>query len=141
MMEPIKIESNDLLVAEGQIPPDVPVVMLNLVTYHESVRYSDTDSCTGREAYLTRYAPAFRKATVAAEVSGIEVLYLGAFGASIVPRQTRQWDEVVLVRYPNFSAVRKVVESPLYKAEAEPHRKLALKEWHFIATVPATRIS
>ena len=32
------------------------------------------ERCTGREAYLTRYAPAFNKAAAAAGVNGIEVV-------------------------------------------------------------------
>ena len=45
-----------------------------------------------------------------------------------------KWDAVALVRYPNFSALRKVTESSLYFEKAEPHRKAALKDWEFIAT-------
>jgi hypothetical protein len=138
-MNAIEIKPDDVLSAERQIPRDMPIVMLNMVTYHESVQYSDTEHCTGREAYLTRYAPAFNRAAAAAGVNGIEVVYLGTVAASIVPRQNRQWDEIVLVRYPNFSALRKVIESPLYKSDAEPHRKAALKDWQFIATFPSTR--
>jgi hypothetical protein len=138
-MNVIEIKPDDLLSAEKQIPADMPIVMLNLVTYHDSVRYSDTDHCTGREAYLTRYAPAFNRAAASAGVTGIEVVYLGRVAASIVPGRDRQWDEIVLVRYPNFAALRKVIESLLYKSDAEPHRKAALKDWQFVATVPSTR--
>jgi len=138
-MDVVEIKSDDLLSAEKQIPVDTPIVMLNLVTYHDSVRYSDTEHCTGREAYLTRYAPAFNRAAAAAGVTGIEVVYLGRIAASIVPGPARHWDEIVLVRYPNFAALRKVIESPLYKSDAEPHRKAALKDWQFLATLPSTR--
>ena len=140
-MNAIEIKPDDVLTAERLIPPNVPIVMLNLVTYRDNVQYSDTERCTGREAYLTRYAPAFNRAAVAAAVTGIEVVYLGAVAASIVPPQDRQWDEIVLVRYPSFSALRKVIESPLYKSDAEPHRKAALKDWQFIVTLPSTRTS
>ncbi|MFL6603637.1 MAG: hypothetical protein ACJ8R9_20240 [Steroidobacteraceae bacterium] len=140
-MNSIEVKPEDLLSAERQIPPNMPIVMLNLVTYRESVEYPGMQRCTGREAYLTRYAPAFNKAVAAAGVSGIEVVYLGTVAASIVPRQKCQWDEVVLVRYPSFSALRKVIESPLYKSDAEPLRKAALKDWQFIVTLPSTRTS
>src|SRR3954454_22137796 len=140
-MNSIEINPEDLLSAERQIPPDMPIVMLNLVTYRESVEYPGMERCTGREAYLTRYAPAFNKEAAAAGVNGIEVVYLGTVAASIVPRQKRPWDEVVLVRYPSFSALRKVIESPIYKSDAEPLRKAALKDWQFIVTLPSTRTS
>jgi hypothetical protein len=104
-MNAIEIKPDDVLSAERQIPPDMPIVMLNMVTYHESVQYSDTERCTGREAYLTRYAPAFNKAAAAAGVTGIEVVYLGTVAASIVPRQNRQWDEIL------FSSVSQLLSS------------------------------
>src|SRR6185369_6298149 len=66
VMNAIEIKPDDVLTAERLIPPNVPIVMLNLVTYRDSVQYSDTERCTGREAYLTRYAPAFNRAAVAA---------------------------------------------------------------------------
>jgi hypothetical protein len=140
-MNAVEINPEDLLAAERKIPSDTPIVMLNLVTYRESVEYPGMERCTGREAYLARYAPAFNKAAAAAAVNGIEVVYLGAVAACIVPSQKCQWDEVVLVRYPNFSALRKVIESPLYVSEAEPLRKAALKDWQFIVTLPSTRNS
>ena len=140
-MNAIEINPEDLLSAERKIPSGTQIVMLNLVTYRESVEYPGMERCTGREAYLTRYAPAFNKAVAAAGVNGIEVVYLGAVAACIVPSQKCQWDEVVLVRYPSFSALRKVIESPLYKSDAEPLRKAALKDWQFIVTLPSTRTS
>jgi len=140
-MNAIEINPEDLLSAERKIPSDMQIVMLNLVTYRESVEYPGMERCTGREAYLTRYAPAFNKAAAAAGVNGIEVVYLGSVAACIVPRQKCQWDEVVLVRYPSFSALRKVIESPLYKSDAEPLRKAALQDWQFIVTLPSTRTS
>jgi len=138
-MYAIEINPEDMLSAERLIPPDMPIVMLNLVTYRESVEYPGMERCTGREAYLTRYAPAFNRAAAAAGIDGIEVVYLGTVAASIVPRQKCPWDEVVLVRYPSFSALRTVIESPLYKSDAEPLRKAALKDWQFIVTLPGTR--
>ena len=140
-MNAIEVNPEDLLSAERKIPSGMQIVMLNLVAYRESVEYPGMERCSGREAYLTRYAPAFNKAAAAAGVNGIEVVYLGAVAACIVPSQKCQWDEVVLVRYPSFSALRKVIESPLYKSDAEPLRKAALKDWQFIVTLPSTRTS
>jgi len=140
-MNAIEVNPEDLLSAERKIPSGMQIVMLNLVAYRESVEYPGMERCSGREAYLTRYAPAFNKAAAAAGVNGIEVVYLGAVAACIVPSQKCQWDEVVLVRYPSFSALRKVIESPLYESDAEPLRKAALKDWQFIVTVPSTRTS
>ena len=86
------------------------------------------------EAYIQRYAPAFNKAAAKLGVEGIEVIYVGAVAEAILGPTEPKWDAVAVVRYPNFCALRKVTESSLYFAKAEPHRKAALKAWEFIAT-------
>ena len=136
-MNPIEVSEKNVLAAERMLLPDTPIAMLNLVTYNPEAMYEDPSvkACTGREAYLQRYAPAFREVAAAENVEGISVLYLGNVVASIVAPADQHWDTIALVRYPSFAALRKVIESPLYKAKAEPHRKAALRAWHFIVTV------
>jgi uncharacterized protein (DUF1330 family) len=132
------LSEQDFLAAEQKIPRDVPVVMLNLVAFHTSAIYaqSSVPPCSGREAYLQRYAPAFREAAAAAEVEGIRVIYLGAVAATLVGPEDPHWDAIALVEYPSFAALRKVLQSSAYKTKAEPHRKAALKAWQFVATLP-----
>jgi uncharacterized protein (DUF1330 family) len=85
-------------------------------------------------AYLQRYAPAFTEVAAELGVKGIEVVYVGSVAYTILGPEEPKWDAIALVRYPDFAAMRKVIESPLYLEKAEPHRKAALRAWEFIAT-------
>jgi uncharacterized protein (DUF1330 family) len=136
-MHPIMLTEADLTSAERRIPPGTPVVMLNLVAFNSRALYEDASipPCSGREAYLQRYAPAFREAAAVEGVAGIKPLYVGGVATTIIGPAEPGWDAVVLVEYPNFEALRKVLQSPFYKSKAEPHRKAALRAWQFIATV------
>lgn len=138
-MNPIEVNEQSILAAERMVARDTPIAMLNLVTYNPVALYEDpsVEACTGQEAYLQRYAPAFREVAAKENVGGISVLYLGSVAASIIAPPDQHWDAIALVRYPNFAALRKVIESPLYKAQAEPHRKAALRAWQFVVTVPS----
>ena len=113
--------------ADLAIPEDRPIVMLNLLRYRERADYGDGAGftpCSGREAYFTRYVPAFN--VVATEE--IRPIFVGAVQALIVGATDEPWDDVALVEYPSFAAFRSVVESPEYQAEADPHRRAALED-------------
>ena len=133
----IVLREQDLLAAERQVPANLPVVMLNLVAFNPVAQYEESAaaSCSGREAYFQRYAPAFREAAAAENVEGIRVVFVGSVAATLIGPKDRHWDAIVLVEYPNFAALRKVLESSAYKTYAEPHRKAALKDWQFVATL------
>ena len=135
-MSKVELELTNVLAAEAKIPSGVPVTMINLVAFFPEAQYEDANEkpCSGMEAYIQRYAPAFNDVAAELGVGGIEVIYVGSVAATILGPVEPKWDAVAIVRYPNFAALRKVTESPLYLAEAEPHRKAALKSWEFIAT-------
>ncbi len=140
-MNSTEIDLENVLTAEGVIPKDTPIVMLNLVRYKEHADYgerTDVAPCSGREAYLQHYVPAFNQVTQAEGIAGIQVLYLGTVLARVVGSANEEWDEIALVEYPSFAAFRAVTESPKYKAEAAHHRKAALEDWRLIATVKVT---
>jgi uncharacterized protein (DUF1330 family) len=135
-MNSIVLNEQDLLAAEQKVPPGAPVVMLNLVAFNPTALYerSSASPCSGREAYLQRYAPAFREAAAAEHVDGIRVVYVGSVATTLVGPKDPHWDAIAVVEYPNFAALRKVLQSTTYKTKAEPHRKAALKAWLFVAT-------
>ncbi len=110
--------------------------MINLVAFFPEAQYEDAKEkpCSGMEAYIQRYAPAFNQVAAELGIKGIEVIYVGTVAETILGPAEPKWDAVALVRYPDFAALRKVTESSLYFAKAEPHRKAALKAWEFIAT-------
>ena len=135
-MSKVEINPQNVLAAEAKIPSGVPVTMINLVEFNAEAQYDDPDQkpCSGAEAYIQRYAPAFNEVAAELGVENIEVLYVGTVAETILGPAEPKWDAVALVRYPNFAALRKVTESPLYFEKAEPHRKAALKAWEFLAT-------
>ena len=135
-MSTAELSRDKVLAAEAKIPTGVPVTMINLVAFFPEARYEDPNQkpCSGVEAYLQRYAPAFQQVAAELGVEGIEVIYVGTVAGTILGPGEPQWDAVALVRYPNFSALRKITESPLYLQRAEPHRRAALKDWEFIAS-------
>ena len=135
-MKTVELKLDNVLAAEAKIPSGDPVTMINLVEFFPSAQYDNLSQqpCSGREAYMQRYAPAFNQVAAELGVEGIEVVYVGAVAETILGPAEPKWDAIAVVRYPNFSALRKVTESPLYLEKAEPHRKAALKAWEFIAT-------
>ena len=113
---------------------DQPIFLLNLLRYNERADYADDAGfapCSGREAYFTRYVPAFGKL---AEGTGIRPFWIGNVLAGIVAPAGEQWDDVAIVEYPSFDAFRTLVESDAYKAQADPHRAAALADWRLVAT-------
>ena len=136
-MPTTEMNTDAILAAAEAIPDGGPVVMLNLVRYNEHADYGDrTDlpPCSGQEAYLQRYAPAFNAVAAAEGITETKVLYLGAVTAALAAPAGEQWDNIVLVQYPSFSAFRAITESPCYQTDAYPHRKAALADWRLIAT-------
>lgn len=118
------------------IPENVPVVMLNLLQWHENANYPQDTShqpCSGREAYLQRYVPAFRP--IAEKRGGSTVVYIGKPAATLVGPDENKYDVVALVKYPNIDVFRRIVSSEEYKANAAPHRIAALRDWRLVVTI------
>ena len=118
-----------------------PVQMINLVRYHPQAAYADRSGfapCSGREAYFQRYVPAFAKvAQKAAPGEYFAPVYLESVAATIVAAPGEVWDDVAIVEYANFEALRKVIAAPEYEAETALHRRAALADWRFIAALKA----
>ena len=136
----VDVDRNEVLAAEAKVPAGQPVVMLNLLAFHADAQYGDSaeEPCSGMEAYMQRYAPAFNQVAEEVGVKGIELVYVGGVTHTILGPSDPKWAALALVRYPDFASLRKVIESPAYLERAEPHRKAALSAWEFIATVPQT---
>ncbi len=111
-----------------------PVYMVNLVRYRGEAAYaagSALPACSGREAYFQRYAPAFN-AVARGEDYGL--FWVGNVRGVLVGTDGEAWDDVVIVRYASFAVLRRILESPAYAEQAEPHRIAALADWKFIVT-------
>lgn len=115
---------------------DAPAFMLNLLRFHETAQYPDGsfDTCSGQEAYLTRYVPAFNN--VIGPLGGAEMQFGGAILAGIVGEVDQPWHAAAVVRYPALSVFRDLLRDRDYLATAEPHRRAALADWRLYLTTP-----
>nr|WP_249797812.1 hypothetical protein [Bradyrhizobium sp. 199] len=116
------------------MPEDQPIFMLNLLRYRDEALYRanrELPSCSGREAYYTRYVPAFRKLALN---QGVVPNWLGSVGAVLVGAEGEGWHDAAIVRYPDFPTFQRIVLSADYRRDAEPHRLAALADWRLIAT-------
>ncbi len=117
-----------------------PVHMVNLVRYRAQADYSEQTRfppCSGRDAYFQRYVPAFAKVAETVGSSAFTVFLLGSVQATLVAPVGEAWDDIAIVEYPSFEALRRILDDPRYEAEAAPHRRAALEDWRFIATLKA----
>lgn len=115
-----------------ELPPDQPVVMLNLLHYREQAAYpadAEATPCSGREAYK-RYSRIAQKHVAAI---GGELAWLGSVQAHLIAPAQERWDDVMLVRYPSVAAFLQMLADPEYQA-ATVHRTAALEDSRLIAT-------
>ena len=118
-----------------------PVYMVNMVRFRDRADYrgeSELPPCSGREAYFQRYAPAFNKV---ARDEDYGLFWVGNVRGVLVGAEGENWDDIVIVRYSSFAALRRILESAAYEQEAAPHRRAALADWRFIVTTQPDRPS
>lgn len=87
-----------------------PVVMLNLLRYLDLA--SDGSGRTGREAYNDYSAAVLPM--VASRGGGI--VYFGTTSSTVIGPAAEQWDDIVLVMYPNRAAFIDMTTSAEYLA-------------------------
>ena len=112
------------------LPPDQPVVMLNLLRFHDQAAYADTDQaepCSGREAYK-RYSQTSLQ-TIAAV--GGRVIFGGKAHEALIGPQEERWHQAFLVQYPSPAAFRAMMAMPQYQACVH-HRTAALADSRLI---------
>jgi uncharacterized protein (DUF1330 family) len=107
---------------------DGPVVMMNLLKFHETARYPaelGMDACSGAEAY-SRYQHAFTVAV--GKVSQAEVLYDGPCEQLFIGQagsDAGDWDKLLLVRYPSRQHFLAMMADDSYR-DALVHRYAGL---------------
>ncbi|HMN92054.1 MAG TPA: DUF1330 domain-containing protein [Hydrogenophaga sp.] len=130
------MSSSTHVLSDGQLqvldalPPDQPVVMLNLLRFHDQAVYADTDQaepCSGREAYK-RYSQTSLQ-TIAAV--GGRVIFGGKAHEALIGAQEERWHQAFLVQYPSPAAFRAMVAMPQYQACVH-HRTAALADSRLI---------
>lgn len=128
-LEEVSLAVN-MLNIEGleKLDPNAPVVMLNLMRFHERSRDGDG---SGWDAYL-RYS-AITVPMIRAR--GGTLLWTGeAKAVALGPHQGNRWDFVALVYYPTVAAFIDMMTSEAYETQADPHRVNGCAEHVIIAT-------
>jgi uncharacterized protein (DUF1330 family) len=114
-----------------QLDQQAPVVMLNLMRFHDRSRDGDG---SGWDAYL-RYS-AITVPMIRAR--GGTLLWTGdAKAIALGPRDGNVWDFVALVYYPSVTAFLDMMTSESYEREADPHRVNGCAEHVIIAASEA----
>src|SRR3954471_19893168 len=123
----------DLLNIKGldKLDQSAPVVMLNLMRFHE--RSLDGDG-SGWEAYL-RYSAV---TVPMIKARGGTLLWTGnAKAVALGAQDSNQWDYVALVYYPDVAAFIDMMTSADYENLSDPHRRNGCAEHVIIATAEA----
>ena len=112
----------------AQAPDDGPVVMLNLLKFKAS---ASDGSGSGASSY-GRYGDAAVKMI---EERGGKVLWAGRGQQVLIGEPSEDWDQVLLVEYPNRKAFIDMVTTPEYN-EAHKHRESGLERTVVVACSP-----
>jgi len=135
--------TTDMSVIEAglqQFPADQSLLMVNLLRYRATADYAaggDGAPCSGREAYYQRYAaPTF---DIIRRLGG-RVFSFSHVQIPIFAPKGENWDDVLLVEYPSFAALKDLVTDPGYQALVV-HRMAALADTRVFATTRGTEIA
>ena len=107
----------------------LPVVMVNLLRFKAQAEYADGTQCTGLEAYQTYAKHTFKLVTQ----RGGETVYYGNARGMLIAPEGEHWDQVLLVRYPDYAAFVSMIKSEEYR-EISYHRTAALHDSRLYAT-------
>jgi uncharacterized membrane protein len=92
-------------------PGQGPVLMLNMIKFKD------------KKIYFEQYIPAFNQVVQQLGIIGVSVKLVSEVVAHIVADQDEQWDEIVLVEYPNAEAFIAIAQSEVYQQIANPLRE------------------
>jgi hypothetical protein len=137
---PTELTSDNMNAAARALTGKGTIQMVNLLRYYDDAHYpagNTYEACSGREAYYKRYIPEFGKVASQVAPNSFTINFIGNVQATLVAPATESWDDIAIIEYSSFEAFRDIVESAQYLADADPHRRAALKDWRFIATTKA----
>tara|TARA_R110002072_G_scaffold177404_1_gene333358 strand:+ start:665 stop:1075 length:411 start_codon:yes stop_codon:yes gene_type:complete len=112
-------------------PADKPVIMLNLLRFAPQANFKaaeDAEPCSGMEAFM-RYGEGISPMI---EQAGGTVIWQGRQAAMLIGPSDKNWELVVLVRYPSANAFINMISSDAYQAIAF-WRSAALADSRLIA--------
>ncbi|WP_300376316.1 DUF1330 domain-containing protein [Henriciella sp.] len=112
-----------------------PVIMVNLLKFHEKAQYKESDpekgdNISGEEAY-NRYAKGLEALSDDPSI-GLKTLYAGSVHGFLIGGN-EDWDRVLVVHYPSRHHMLTMMRDPRYQ-EAHRHREAGLKHQDLIET-------
>ena len=109
-------------------PADVPVVMVNLLTFKQEATDDDAGS-SGQEAY-GRYAAEMRKFV---EAKGGRFIWSGRVDSMVIGESDEEFHVIALVEYPDRATFLEIATSDRV-AQIGEHRSAGLQSQWLIAT-------
>ncbi|MCC8409158.1 DUF1330 domain-containing protein [Mucilaginibacter sp. UR6-1] len=97
-------------------PGQGSVLMLNMIKFRD------------KKIYFEQYIPAFNRVVQQLGIEGVSVKLVSKVVANIVAGEDEQWDEIVLVEYPNAEAFITIAQSDVYHEIANPLREAGTAE-------------
>ncbi|NNC96451.1 MAG: DUF1330 domain-containing protein [Gammaproteobacteria bacterium] len=129
-MHHIDPTSGQFKAAKDRVALDTPILMLNMLRFRVSAKYSKEDqatACSGIEAYQRYSDLAF---PILKSVNASMRLYSNALATMIGP-QDETWDRVFVVEWPSFDVFLNTVMDPEYQ-KITFHRSAALDDSRLI---------
>lgn len=126
--------TDEQVAAFAQGDPNTPVQMLNLLKYRARAHYTkpvDSPDCSGREAY-ERYIAAAGKSI---HDAGATMLWYGTVGGLLIGTPGNDWDDALIVQYPDRNHLLRMFGDPDYQATTF-HREAALERTIILACTP-----
>lgn len=132
-MEPIQIDMSKIEAAMKLLPDGQPFTMVNLLRYRDVAGYegvSPPPFLSGRDAYYKGYC---RAVFPMIRAGGGEIYWFGHVQIALHAEPGEEWDDVLLVRYPDFAKLVAMVGSDEYQAVLH-HRVAGLADTKVLAT-------
>ena len=99
-----------------------PVLMLNMVKFKD------------QKIYFEQYIPAFNQVLEKLGIEGVSVKLVTQVVANVIADEGEQWDQIVLVEYPDAQTFKRIAESEVYHQIANPLRVAATAELKLLMT-------
>ncbi|NRB40330.1 MAG: DUF1330 domain-containing protein [Pseudomonadales bacterium] len=109
-----------------------PLVMINCLRYNEKSQYSadsDIEPSSGKQAFQRYGEESFPYISAL----GGKLVWMGAVIQSLIAPEGEQWDDIVMVQWPNLAAFKALMDNSDYLALSH-HRDAALADSRLIIT-------
>ncbi|KAJ4386152.1 hypothetical protein N0V93_009045 [Gnomoniopsis smithogilvyi] len=136
------ITTKDYLSLVEQFPPNVPVILIHMLRFHDmaiyppSSHHASLEPMTGRDAFYKRYVVAGNAAAHEIGIKPAETkFYSTSITSLLLGHNDIPWDVVTARKFASFEEYARYQMSRPYLENAVPHRDAALRDWSLVALV------